>query len=223
MKNFIFTFVGILLTLSTAQAETYFGPTNISNLNTNNIVINGPANLKKINTSHLTITGPLEFADLEVKEQMTIYGPLINGQNLKCKKFNIIGPMKSKNINCDKFSAIGTIELQRLTVKQDMDIIGSLYITDFNIGRNIKIIGLLEATNGTIKDLEVTSSDITLQDVNINNIIINVNKGKQQTLYLKGKSLVKGNINFISGKGLIVKGSDVQIKGEITGAIIKSE
>ena len=35
--------------------------------------------------------------------------------------------------------------------------------------------------------------------------------------------IVKGNINFISGKGFIVKRSNVQIKGEITGVMAKSE
>jgi len=42
-----------------------------------------------------------------------------------------------------------------------------------------------------MQDLEVTSNDITLKDVNLNNIIINVNKCKKQTLYLKGKKLSK--------------------------------
>ncbi|BBB56306.1 hypothetical protein MPCS_01334 [Candidatus Megaera polyxenophila] len=73
-----------------------------------------------------------------------------------------------------------------------------------------------------MQDLEVTSNDITLKDVNLNNIVINDNNGKKQVLHLKGKSLVKRNINFISEKGVIVKGSNVQIKGDITGAIIKN-
>ena len=73
-----------------------------------------------------------------------------------------------------------------------------------------------------MQDLEVTSNDITLKDVNLNNIVINDNNSKKQALHLKGKSLVKRNINFISGKGVIVKGSNAQIKGDITGAIIKN-
>ena len=39
-----------------------------------------------------------------------------------------------------------------------------------------------------MQDLEVTSNDITLKDVNLNNIVINDNNGKKQVLHLKGKS-----------------------------------
>ena len=174
---------------------------------------------------------------------VTVHGPIINSQDLTCKKLLVTGPLSAKHINCDDLAVIGTTETQDLVVKRSIDITssftgkkikcatlvvtGTIDITDFNISEDAKIIGHTKVSYGSINDVEMWSNETIFQDVELNNITINKNQDKNndknEHLYLKGKTLVKGNITFISGKGIIIKGPNVQINGKVSGAVIKSE
>ena len=51
-------------------------------------------------------------------------------------------------------------------------------------------------------------------------MLVKNSQGQKQKIYLK-KTVVTGNITFESGRGVVVQGKDVQIKGEVKGATLE--
>lgn len=195
-----------IFTISNANCSYYTGPTSLSNVeDENDITIIGPAKLKKVQTSYLNITGPLEFSDLKVATYANILGPILNSRDGVFKQLVLVGPIDAEHIRADEMIVTGPVNVKNLDISGEMSVIGPTKISD-----------------ARLQNLNVTSNDIILENVQINNITVKEDKEqspKVQNLVLKGKNIINGDINFISGKGIItIDGASTKILGKIIGA-----
>ncbi len=207
MKKVIFLALGALF-CTLVYAQNYNGPTNLTQTKTDNITIRGPATLKQVNTDSLTVYGPLQFTELEVKNDATIYGGVTHSQKGSFGNLFIKGLFQANDISCNSLKVFGFMDVDNMTVKQ---------------GTEIK--GALKAKNSTFQDITAAGDKIMLEDSQVNNISMNLEKERidnAQTIYLKGNTTVNGDIKFDSGKGVVVsEGSSVSIKGKIQGGTLQ--
>lgn len=210
MKKIFFILIAILFTIKLAYAEKYYGITKISSVNLKDVEIFGPAKLEKVKFKKLNIHGTLEFNNLEVDGDALITGPIINGYNGRFGLLKVIGSVKGRLINCNFFTIVGSLDVSDLTVKED-----------------IYIVGTAKIDNSYLKNLEVASDEIILNNVEVKDIVIEKNNPlnhtankQKQVLYLKGKTIVRGNISFQSRKGVIFIDKNATIIGKVNGAVI---
>lgn len=197
----IFFSLSLLAIASSINAETFNGPTVLSEKSFDELEINGPADLKHVRAKSLTVKGPLKFHRLEIDGTTTVTGPM-TGIEGKFEDVNVNGPFRAKKLKIRTLNVTGPVALARFTFSGDA-----------------KIKGPLEAKHGHFQNLTAGSDEggnsVSLYNITAKNITIN--KGKQEeVLSLGGKTEVSGKITFESGKGKIEKkGNDVQIEGDV--------
>lgn len=198
MKHFL---LGLCLFASSLiQAETYNGPTELSNKRAKDIVINGPADLKNIEADTLTVKGPSNFENLTVNESSQFFGP-VHGENGRLGNLTTKGPISGKNLIVNKLDVRGNVSVTRMEVKQ-----------------NAEIRGALVAVDSKFRDLTIYADEIILEDVKMGNLLVKSEGTKVQNLILKGKTVISGNVTFEGGNGVIVKeGTSAIIKGNLQG------
>jgi hypothetical protein len=117
---------------------------------------------------------------------------------------------------------IGSLEVKKGEL-QELKVKGAVEVVDLTVKGKTDITGSLDAKKSQFQNLEIKSDEISLDDVQVNDIIVKGNKDKEQVLQLKGKTVVNGNITFDSGKGIIEQGAAVKIHGEIKGGTVSKK
>jgi len=203
MKILFILFLSFLSTHFT-HADTF-----ISGKKTKKILVKGPARLTNVKASSVTVDGTLAFNNLDVVGDVTITKLVRDdSQNLKCRHLVSGKSMTANNLKCE--SAL---------------ICGSACLENFEVSGDTIIKGDTKIKNGKIQNLNLFSNEIHLQNVNVNDIIIEKPRlpFTNQILYLKGKTLVAGSINFKSDQGTIFMDKDAIVNGEINGAVVNKE
>jgi hypothetical protein len=190
------------------HAQNYVGVTILEKTVLQQSSFVGPTVLKEVTANSLSVIGPFEFYDLKVTKETNITGPTVESEKGTFRFLKIIGTFTAKNITCTKLEIIGPVDVTDLKVSEETDIVGPL-----------------KATQSTFQKLSVMADKISLDDVAVDDITIQKNKNHQkaQVLQLKGKTIVKGNITFESGEGIVEQDQDVKIQGEIKGAIVQQQ
>ena len=203
-KLFLFVFFGMLL-ISSAHTETFSGPTKLMMRFFDTLTVNGQANLKLVKTQTLTVNGTLTFSSLDVAQNAEINGPL-KGNKGKFGDLTVHGPVEVTYVICNKLNVTGPVTASYLEVLDEAVIYGTL-----------------TADNSKLHNLTIETENFTLDAVRVDNIVVKSSSAsKEQTLILKGKTIISGDITFESGKGIVsVQGSEVQIKGHVKGATTK--
>ncbi len=204
MKKQLFTFVSALCIATLASATTYMGPTDLSKQNLDDVVIHGPADLQQVKAKSLSVMGPLHFKDLQVEQNAEIIGPVNNSETGKFNQIKVTGPLQVKQVTANSLQVIGPVQADNLAVSGDTVLLGPL-----------------TAQRSKFQNITVTAEKVNLTDVVANNIFIKKVDGKQPTLTLAGNTVINGSIQFESKDGIVVKGSKVEIKGQIIGGELK--
>lgn len=194
-----------LLTLNFAHADTF-----ISSKKANKVFVKGPARLTNVKAKKVMIDGCLAFTNLDVAGDVTVTCPIRGeSKNLKCKNLSVAKSITAKNIKCDNMHIRGCAQLE------DLEVSGNATIS----GGDVKIKG------GKLQNLNLASDAIDLHNVNVNDITIESPRlaSTNQSLYLKGKTLVAGTINFKSGQGNVFIEDNAKVNGEINGATVNNE
>lgn len=195
----LFFLLGIF-NIQNVSGEVFNGPANLSLKFYDALSINGPANLKMVKAQSLEIKGTLQFHRLSVAGKADIKGS-ITGDYGQFGLLNVLGSLEVDHVICDDLIVKGAINAQYLDVKNQAN-----------------IEGLLNVQHGKFKNITVKADKITLDEVIVDTIIVSKNQSNQ-VLVLKGKTVINGDIIFESGTGLVqAEGSDVLIKGSVTGA-----
>jgi cytoskeletal protein CcmA (bactofilin family) len=231
--------IASLLTITAAHADmaSYYGVSKFEKASLEPIAIYGPAKLHEVRAEALNLTGTLEFTDLEVAKDTKIIGPVtgkkgkfdslevhgplkfesievsgnaeingpVHGRNGKFSKLTVNGPIKATHISCEAFHAIGPVKVENLSVKGDTVVVGSL-----------------ETKDSRLSKLIVTADKTVLESTTVEDIWIKDNQAKDQTVVLKLKSTVKGDITFESGNGIVLLGKGAQIVGNVKGGKIEN-
>lgn len=205
-KLFCFSFFSIaLFSCSLTQAETFYGPTELTDKTFDELTINGPADLKMVKTKSLTVYGPLIYQDLTVTGKASLKGPA-KGEKSKFNTISIKGPFKGEKVIVGSLSAWGPVWLKEFTIEGATDVHGPL-----------------RAEKGVFQDFIAGSKNggetVELNEVVAKNIVINEGT-KEEILMLSGNTVISGNVIFKSGRGRIEKkGENIVIQGKIEGAV----
>jgi hypothetical protein len=201
--NYLFFFImSFALTVGLSGVE-YKGPTDLTLKVFDTLTIHGPAQLKLIKAKILDVKGPLEFSQLDISGSATLTGT-VKGAKGKFKILKVTGPIEVDHVVCEELFVIGSVKAQFLDVAIKANITGEL-----------------EVLQSKFKDLIVDGDKIVLDSVQLDSMT--VKKGKtNETVTLRGNTVVNGDILFESGNGLVnVESTDVQIKGAIKGGTRK--
>ncbi len=163
-----------------------------------------------------TLHGPAEITD-KVYGELVVYGPL-DLHYVKSVNLNVYGSLEFDNLVIDKnLKVVGSVKGEDLK-SYNLDIIGSVKLTNAVITGKSVIIGQLKAKHSQFADMELTAEKITLENTNTKNLLIkNTGSGEKQTLILKGKNLIKGNIAFESNNGTVIVSKETLISGKVRG------
>lgn len=135
----------------------------------------------------------------------------------------------------DNVVAYGVATLNDTTVLQKTDVSGTLTATDANLnmvnskgnttlqkttvnGSNHFFGGL--QTNGSTfkKTLTISSTSVTLTDTKTVDVSLgDIKPVVTQELYLKGNTLINGDITFKQGHGIVYLSGNAQISGKVSG------
>jgi hypothetical protein len=193
----------LLFTLALSSnifASVYNGPTDLSWRYFNDLVINGPAKLKLLKAATLQVNGPLQFNSIGIDGKAQVAGEF-NGNKGQFGNLFVTGSMNVDHVLADNITITGPVVATYLEVKNDAIINGPL-----------------NAHHSEFNRLSVSSNNIVLDDVLVNEIIVNKNE-KNQILILKGSTVVSGDITFESADGNVsIENSKVRIKGKVIGA-----
>ena len=201
-RRFLSFIFGSALIAAHICADTFDGPTALSDRQFGNLIINGPAQLNNVKAVSLTVNGPLQFSQLEVSKTSQVVGPITNSEKGNFKQLNVKGPLAAGSVQCDGLAVFGPANVRDWMVK----------------GRTV-IVGPLIAKNSTFSDVEITADKVVFENTTVNNILIKQQvDNKIQELSLKGSTIVNGNITFESGNGKVTTGKMVEIRGSVKGA-----
>ncbi len=127
----------------------------------------------------------------------------------------------------------GIVKLQGTKVVDSLEVNGELDAHGCELGRvkvngygllenclvkkRVVVQGVLEATNTQFYDQVVLASEQTIfENCSLAGIQVR-ESGKDEIVELKGKSIVSGAIKFDSGRGIVIKGSEVEFSGKLIG------
>lgn len=177
----------------------------------------GPTSLKKAEVKgQFNVTGPLKFKDLKVGGATVIIGPAKGkkGQFIDIEKN---GPFKAEEFVANHFKGTGPTSFEKAQIKGDIDLVGPFISEDSNFQKMILTIGNNDESKNIAGKCEL--KDSTSKDIYIRKNM----PDETQLLVLAGKTIVDGNIEFESGKGIVEADKDVVIKGEIKGVLLKRQ
>ncbi len=185
-------------------AQQHVGITYLEQKALKDAVFTGPTYLSNVTADSLVVTGPFEFHNLTVTNDATIQGPIANSEEGNFGRLEVTGPLMATNIHCKVLAVIGPAHVSKIQVRD-----------------NTSILGPLVAKESTFQDLSGLGDRIVLENVEVRNIFIQKNskKDEPQILDLLDKTLVKGNISFESGKGIVNRAPFARVTGKIRGAI----
>ena len=105
-------------------------------------------------------------------------------------------------------------------IYNELELNGSLKGTKINVYGNTKVGGNLEVCESSFKDIETSSWQCILTNSKAKNIFVKKTKDESQKIYLKGKTIIEGNIIFESGNGEVIFSEDARVEGKVQGASI---
>ncbi len=174
---------------SQKNAHSYYGPTSLSNKSLTN----------------LRVMGPLSLKDSTIKGKLDVYGPF-KGNSIQAAKLTVQGPTSIYNK-----SKLGSVSIN-----------GPLTIKNSRVSSDLIVNGPIFASHSVFMGkISVSSTKLTFKDCNLQTLKIRPAHSfgnNQQVLYLKGNTIVNGDISFMTGNGKIIKDASVVIKGNIYGS-----
>lgn len=163
----------------------------------------GPTSLQNETHPMLTIMGPATLNNVTVTKKTTLHGPATL-RNSRFQSLEVLGVLNGTNISSKTLTVKGSTSLSGVTVEGDTSIMGPFV-----------------ANGGSFQDITVAADEITLKDVQVQNLYIKQNHPdhpKPQALNLEGESIIAGDIVFEGKKGIVkIKNEDVSISGNIKG------
>lgn len=208
MKRLLMICACLGMAMSQVQAAVYYGPTELVKKQEGEITVHGPAVLDQVKADTLVIMGPLEFKEIAITDKAEIVGPIKAGTLGRFKTLKVTGPVHLKKIEADSLQVIGPAYLEEAIIKGDSVIMGPL------VAQKVRF-----------ENVTITADNIQLADVTVGNIYVKKTVGsKAPVIVLKGKSTVKGSIQFEAKNGqVILQGKNATIQGKVFGGQIQQK
>lgn len=168
----------------------YFGPTYLENKKLDSISIAGPASLEGVT----------------VRDTTSVMGPAkMRDSNLNT--LSISGPLNARKVTLKTLTANGPVRFERVTVDGKVTINGSLNAEESNFKDSISIAAdKIIFDHSMAENIQVRKNSSWLE--------------KPQRVILTNKTIVKGDITFEAGNGIVVLSKGAALKGEVKGGKI---
>lgn len=125
---------------------------------------------------------------------------------LKCRASDarVKGSLTLKDSKVEKIVVHGKLSMQNSEVEGDVAAYGNISVMN-------------SIVNGSISS---NTSSMKLENAKVRNIVIRKDKiGGIQTVFLKGTSLVEGDITFESGAGKVIISPEAKFQGKTNGSV----
>lgn len=166
----------------------------------------GSVNLKNRSFSNLTINGSAKLSKIIVENVLEVYGSSsINESTLFQVKIN------------------GSVTIEKTTIQSSSIIKGFGEINDSKLQKLLSIEGSLSANKSIFNGIEASSIKIDLKNSRVENSILikkTANSTCKQEIILDN-TIIESDIIFESKNGIVTLKNNAQIKGKVTGGIIK--
>jgi len=166
-------------------------------------------------TVFLTITGVAK-----AEEVCSRVGPITECGEGKLSQLDVAGKVTLRGTTVLGNTHIaGILKATNATLK-DLELAGKAKLVTSKVQGNARVSGYLLACNSNFTNKLIISSDHTRIE---NTIIpsIKISPGnREQVLYLANNSLIKGDITFESGRGMVLMDQTSQISGKVKGGYI---
>lgn len=183
-----------------------FAETEIENADLGNYKAHGGLEVEHSSFKSLIVHGGLEFEDLIVSGDLKIHGGA-EGNNLKAMNMKVHGGIDATKVFIEKNTSIhGKSKLYHSVFQGEFESYGKM-----------------QAKDSKFQEIFTSARKVILDDCIIeNNIIFDItHNNAPQEIILKGKTVVKGNIEFVSGKGIVNMGRSVKVLGSVKGGKTK--
>lgn len=236
MKKFLLIFAFTVLFLNNAQGENYMGNQTLKGETLKEANFLGSATLTDVKATTLSVLGGLIFHNLTVDNDANVAGSVTKSKNGTFHNLSVLGKFEATDVTCKNLAVAGPVTAKNITCKQ-LEVAGPVTVTGLTVTGETSIAGPLtlkapkdpKMSQNKLQNLTVSAEKIALDttdvqgDIQVKQARGWLGRDKKQVLQLKGKTTVKGNITFESGKGEIEQGPDVKVKGKITGATVKTK
>jgi len=218
------------------QDLTVYGPATFNRVTLDSLKVKGPLTFTDLDVNgDADVIGPVRKSQRGKFDSLSIFGPF-QADFVKAQKLKVVGPVDVTNLivsgdvdilgearirhaKVDALYITGAFNGEAVEVEK-LKIQGPVDVKNLTVRGHTEITGPLVATLSSFEDLSLYSNEVRLNDVQATDIVFKLIQEGSQTIYLSGKTIIKGDIEFKSKKGVIVvQGQDVQIKGDIKGGI----
>ncbi|MDO8955093.1 MAG: hypothetical protein Q7V63_09640 [Gammaproteobacteria bacterium] len=135
-------------------------------------------------------------------DAISVNGPLLVSNEV-ISTLSVNGPIAANHAKVSSLSINGQLNLHNSTVD------------------TLTINGALQSVNSTISSVNA-QGNLRFVNSTVGNIVIpHAPSAGHYTIYLQGKTVVNGNINFQEGGGIVYQSSTAKVTGTITGASVK--
>lgn len=190
------------LLLLAVYALPAFAEVEMNNVNLGSYKAHGGLDTDNSTFKNLTVFGGLDFKNLKVEGEAKIHGGA-EGTGLEASVLNVYGGINGKNILVRTEAKIhGRSKLQHAVFQGEFTSHGRLH-----------------AKKSKFKEIMTASKKVILEDTEVTeNIIFEITHNNEpQELHLKGRTIVHGNIEFISDKGKVYIENSARVLGTIKG------
>jgi len=195
------------------DAETYNGPTSLSQKKLQKLTIYGPADLDRVNIAgKLDVSGPLEANQVQINE-LKVAGP-VSLSNAKVGFFNIQGPLELRDsqVNGGASTLSGPLKARGSKFTKPLTVYSNKLRFENSSAQALTVI-----TQGKGKDDKGLSFDLG------NNMKItiggdennNENRSDGPVVYLEDGSKILGNLEFKGKPGKVILRDGSKVQGKV--------
>jgi cytoskeletal protein CcmA (bactofilin family) len=172
---------------------------------------------KEIDT--LSNSGGLQVKNVKVKEATAINGAFIAVDSVFKQDTSINGKLDAKDVKFDGLNVNGVTTLEDVSINGKANFNGELTAVDTKFEDLVTLNGNLTARESKFdKTLRLDAQTITLENCQLEDVIILKSKDNQPQKLILKKTKISGKVVFEGGNGTVQQDKDSTIKNGVTGA-----
>lgn len=180
-------------------ADIYNGSVDLSNKTLDNTVINGRATLKEVSASSLSVNGSLKFDHVKIDHSLTVSGSA-KGHYLEGDNFSVNGSLKGDYIKFNNATINGSVSGDHISISD-----------------KLKVFGRVKVSDSQFSSVEISSEKSIFKNSKIEQLSVLKDDDVKQEIYLEEGTIVSGNIEFESGKGVVYLKDNSRVEGKVSG------
>lgn len=160
----------------------------------------GNISLNNRTYSSLNIMGTAKLDNVTITDELKVLGPVELKNNCKISSIKITGPLEAVGSTINSGKVVGPLEAKDLKVEKDFIVVGPVNCKGCKFNAPV----------------EIVSTKTVIEDSEMNKIVIRKDGDKRkQYLYLRGKTIVHGDVVVEQADAEVVVGKNARVEGKI--------